>query len=294
MPLDGPTSPRRRLLPATQTALLALITEPVPHPFTPAADTLVVSDGRASADERVQVYAYMYRARLAEALASQFPRLARMLGTAAFEGLTFAYVTEHPSRHPSLRFLGEALPEWLERRHRAELSDLARLEWARGDVFDAVDEPVLTVDALRAWPLDEFTRLPIRLTQAHRIVTVDFAIAACWEQLGEVSGAPDGDQCGGEDDGIAACEHGGAAPLDVQIAVAEQAAGESLLVWRQGAAVYHRVLAEGERTVLELAAAGTTFGAICDALSSRPPEEASAQAFAWLWSWTTAELLIAP
>ena len=51
--------PRRRRLPSTQTALLAMITDAAPHPFTPSADALVVSDARASADERVHVYAHM-------------------------------------------------------------------------------------------------------------------------------------------------------------------------------------------------------------------------------------------
>jgi len=274
----------RRLLPSTQTALLAMITEPVPHPFTPPADKLVVSDARASAEERVQVYAYMYRARIAEALQSQFPQLARLLGSNAFAELAFAYVTDHPSRNPSLRFLGAALPEWLEsQRRNPGLSDLARLEWARSDVFDAVDEPLLTVDVLRTWPLDDFLRLPVKLTAAHRIVTVDFAIGALWDQLG--ASEPNEDDC--------VCEDGGAAPVDVQLAVSEHPAGESLLVWRQGPAVYHRVVADAERAVLELAAAGTTFGAICEALpSGQSADEASAQAFSWLWSWTTAELLV--
>jgi hypothetical protein len=261
---------RRRLLPSTQTALLAMITDAAPHPFTPSADALVVSDARASADERVHVYAHMYRTRIAEALESQFPRLARLLGADAFAELAFAYVTDHPSRSPSLRFIGTALPDWLERKHGSPgLSDLARLEWARSDVFDAVDEPTLTVDALRAWPLDDFMRLPVKLVAAHRIVTVDFAISAFWERIG-------------------------AAPEGALLEPAEHAAGESLLIWRQGAAVYHRVITNGERDGLELAASGTTFGAICDALPSwRPTEEASAQAFTWLWSWTTADLLTA-
>ena len=78
-------------------------------------------------------------------------------------------------------------------------------------------------------------------------------------------------------------------------AVPEGAAGESLLIWRQDANVCHRVLAESERQVLELVAAGTSFGVVCDTLPSwRPTEEASAQAFGWLWSWATADLLVAP
>ena len=180
-------APRPRRLPSTQTALLAMITDAAPHPFTPSPDALVVSDARATAAERVAVYANMYRLRIAEALASQFPRLARLLGADAFADLAFGYVTDHPSRNPSLRDIGAALPDWLERtRGSVGLSDLARLEWARSDIFDAIDEPPLTVDALRAWPLDDFLRLPVKLVAAHRIITVDFAISTFWERIGAV------------------------------------------------------------------------------------------------------------
>jgi hypothetical protein len=285
-------------LPSTQPALLAMITDAAPHPFTPSADALVVSDARATADERVQVYAYMYRARIAEAMESQFPRLARVLGAEAFAELAFAYVTDHPSRSPSLRFIGSALPDWLERKHRTvALSDLARLEWARADVYDAVDEPPLTVEALRAWRLDDFLRLPVKLVAAHRIVTVDFAIAAFWDRIG-AAGTPSSAATSaapaafGERDEACACEHAQAVgPLDGEPEAPDHAGGESLLVWRQGTVVYHRTIGDTEREVLELAAAGTTFGAICEALPSwRSTEDSSAQAFTWLWSWTTAEL----
>ena len=281
---------RRGRLSSAQTALLAMITDPAPHPFTPRPDALVVSDARASAEERVQVYANMYRLRIAEALESQFPRVARRLGAQAFAELAFAYVTEHPSRHPSLRFIGAALPDWLARRHRSlGLSDLARLEWARADVFDVVDEPTLTIDALRAWPPHEFLRLPVKLVAAHRIVTGDFAISAFWERIGATS-TEDADH-----QGEAGCAHAHAAPVDAQLEPAHLPAGESILIGRQGTAVYHRAITEAERDVLERAARGTTFGAICDGLPAfRTTEEASARAFAWLWSWTTAELLVAP
>lgn len=292
--------PRRRL-PSTQTALLAMITDAAPHPFTPTADALVVSDARASADERVQVYAYMYRARVSEALESQFPRLARLLGAEAFAELAFGFVTDHPSRSPSLRYLGTELPDWLEGKHATvALSDLARLEWARTDVFDAVDELPLTIEALRAWPLEEFMRLPVKLVAAHRIVTVDFAIGAFWDRIGATgtpfsAAASVAPGASSARDDACGCEHAEpVGPLDIEPEASEHAGGESLLVWRQDAAVYHRTIGNAEREVLELAAAGTTFGAICEALPSwRPTEESSAQAFTWLWSWTTAELLAA-
>ena len=145
----------------------------------------------------------------------------------------------------------------------------------------------LTVDSLRAWPLDDFLRLPVKLAAAHRIITVDFAICAFRELIGTAAAPVEGAMT---DEG---CHHAG--PVEAALEDAEHPAGESILIWRQGPAVYHRAIPAAEREVLELAAVGTTFGAICDTLSSwRSTEEASAQAFAWLWSWTTAELLVAP
>jgi hypothetical protein len=229
----------------------------------PAAEALVVGDHRAGAAARVHVYRHMYRARIREALESQFPRLAKRLGADRFAELAFAYVSDEPSRHPSLRFIGRKLPDWLAGHARPEeawLADLARLEWARADVFDAADETPLTIDDLRGWPQDRFAELPLQLVGAHRIVTAAHRVANRWD------GDGGGDAATGE--------------------------GESLLVWRQGVAVYHRVVDGDERAALALTAEGTTFGVLCDRLlDDRPAEQATAQAFAWLSTWTADELL---
>ena len=96
-----------------QAAVMALITGREAGDPGVEAGTLIVGDVRASADERLRVYAHMYRARIVEALESQFPRLAKMLGPDAFAELASAYITDEPSRHPSLRYVGERLPAWL-------------------------------------------------------------------------------------------------------------------------------------------------------------------------------------
>lgn len=238
---------------------------------TPSAAALVAGDGRASAEERVAVYAYMYQARLNEALESQFPRLARHLGAEAFATMAAGYVADEPSRHPSLRFLGQRLPAWLAAHHpeRPELAGLAALEWARTDVFDEVDETTMSMDDLRAWPAERFGELPVRLLAAHRLVVVPAGSAALWDSLGEP----------------------GAVATDV-------AAGgdEALLVWREGTVVFHRPVGTDERAALALAAAaGTVFGVICDALvETRGEEAAPAHAFTWMAAWLADGLLVAP
>jgi hypothetical protein len=247
-----------------------------------SATNLIVSDGRASADERLHVYAHMYRARMIEALESEFPRLAHRLGPEAFGQLAQAYVADHPSRHPSLRSLGRQLPRWLGQRseRRADgvaLSALARLEWARADVFDEVDQPILDLAALRALPAAAFAALPLRLITASRLVAVDAVALDLWDAFGS-GGA-------GADDAASV-----SAAAQTQTVHARRA-----LVWRQGTAVYHRPLDDDEGAALERMAGAVTFGAICEALAEAlPPEAASARAFAWLSTWATDELLAAP
>jgi hypothetical protein len=263
-------------------ALLAQITRGHASHGAPAlsdATDLVTSDVRASAAERLHVYQHMYRARLVEALEAQFPRLSRWLGADAFADVAAAYVTAEPSRHPSLRFIGRRFPDWLaarapdEARHPA-LADLARLEWAREDVFDAADQATLAVDAVRGWPPERFGEIPLRLVTAHRVLRLARPVAALWDAIGP---AGQGAETGVLDDAAAAAATG---------------TGESLLVWRQGIAVFHRVIDAAEAAALDRTAEGTTFGTICEMLSQgRPEQEAVAQAFAWLSTWTTDELL---
>lgn len=226
----------------------------------------VVGDARASAQERLQVYATMYRLRVVEALESQFPRVARVMGAQPFAAAAVAFVADTPSRHPSLRELGRGFPAWLAARRPEDraLAALARLEWARTDVFDLADQQVLTVDELRALPAERFAELPLRLVEAHRFVDADAATLDLWTGASDdAAGAPTLDAAGGA------------------------------LVWRQDVAVYHRGLNAIERDALERVAAGTTFGAVCDRLaSSGNDEQAAAQAFAWLSTWALDGLLL--
>lgn len=260
---------RRPSLASMQAAAMSLITGRDFGPVARDAAALIVGDARASADERVHVYVHMYRARIVEALESQFPRLAKALGADGFAELAAAYIDEEPSRHPSLRYVGERLPGWLATRRpeSPQLAGLARLEWARADVFDLADEAALTLDALRAWPMDCFGELPLRLVTAHRLVTVQVGTAQLWDALGEELG-------------------------DLRESAPTGSGTESLVVWREGTLVYHRRVDEGERAALELASTGAHFGIVCESLLATCGEEpAVQQAYAWMSTWLADGLL---
>ncbi len=262
----------RPSLASVQAALLSRLTgQELGLPAFEVA-SLIRGDARASAEDRLGVYCFMYGSRLVEALESQFPRLARLLGAEAFADLTAGYVADHPSRHPSLRELGRALPGWLGARRPNEraLAPLAALDWARADVYDLADEPAMTLDAPRAFSPERFGELPLKLIAAHRFVEVDRGTEALWDRL-----AP------------TAADAPGAVPTPL-----EAGPGATLLVWRQEIAVYHRAVDPEERAALALVSAGSRFGVICDALSAAHGDEAAAaRAFAWLSTWIADGLL---
>jgi hypothetical protein len=66
----------------------------------------------------------------------------------------------------------------------------------------------------------------------------------------------------------------------------DAAATESLIVWREGTVVYHRLVDDAERAALALASQGTRFGVVCESLLATHAEEAAVgQAYAWMSTW---------
>ena len=105
------------------------------------AGGLVREAGRLSAPERLEIYAGMYPLRMREALESDYPVVARLLGPRVFGVLVRDFVAAHPSTSFTLARLGDPLPAflrtWGPRRKRALAADVARLELAATRVFDA-------------------------------------------------------------------------------------------------------------------------------------------------------------
>ncbi len=106
--------------------------------------------------ERLGIYHGMYLPRMQEALQADFPALEHFLGEDAFRELVRGYVQAFPSRSYSLNPLGDHLPEFVRTApgvKRPEFChDLARLELAVSQVFDAPETPPLTEAAIAAIP----------------------------------------------------------------------------------------------------------------------------------------------
>jgi len=77
------------------------------------AASFIAPNSRLTAFERLEIYNRQYWFRVFGALQEDFPGLRSVIGSNAFDALSVAYLSAHPSRSFSLRNLGSKLPEWL-------------------------------------------------------------------------------------------------------------------------------------------------------------------------------------
>lgn len=170
--------------------LQAVIVHPGPVDEALAADgaAAVLSSDCLTPAQRVGIYHGMYLARMREALESDYPGLARFLGEAGWEALVRSYVQAHPSRSYTLNVLGRELPDFVGTarvRRPAFCRDLARLEWAVTEVFDAAETPSLTEAALAAIAPREWEQARLLPVAALRLVVLEHDAGAPLDALRE-------------------------------------------------------------------------------------------------------------
>jgi hypothetical protein len=233
--------------------------------------TWIAADSEAAAIERLDVYANMYFFRLLDVLRGDYPNLVKLVGDDAFHNLVTAYLLAHPSDNPSLRWVGRALPSYLAsaaeaselRRRFPHAVSLARLEWERGESFDAADAPVATAADLTDVTPAAWSAMRIRLQPALRLVELDHRVLPLWLALerGEAE-RPE-------------------APAELARAV----------VWRRGFRVYHRSVTAAECDCLRAAASGATFAALCENLWPHAGDDTPRQAVGLLKTWLDQEMV---
>jgi hypothetical protein len=130
------------------------------------AASFIAPNSRLSPFERLEIYNRQYWLRVLGALAEDFPALRAVVGSARFDALSVAYLTEYPSRSFTLRNLGSKLVEWLRahpefagRRHALAV-DVARIEWAFVESFDSAERAPLTLKQIAA--LEGASRLALQ------------------------------------------------------------------------------------------------------------------------------------
>jgi hypothetical protein len=247
---------------------------------------LVRASGRLAAVERVDVYANMYFFRILEVLADEFAKIVTLIGAGAFHNLITDYLLAHRPAHPSLREVGARLPGYLATHPLTEdrpwLSELARLERLRFELFDGPDAEALTLDWVRALPPASLPDLALRAVPCLATLSTKFAIAPLWRALEDArAGAKRPEDRSAED------RPAEDRPATLDAGVPPPGSRGTILIWRKDLTVFHRALDADEIVCLPLLQAGTTFAAICErALADAADTETAARrAFELLARW---------
>jgi len=219
----------------------------------------------------LRIYQNAYRARLVTALRDNHGVLPRAMGDEAFDALAEAYLQTHPSRHPSIRWFGHRLAEFMAANadlvpHPAFV-DLARMEWALREAFDAADADAMTPAGLAALPVDGWPQRVLRFHPSVQVLALDWQVEPAWRALQ------------GED----------------EPELAEPEAGEhQLIVWRPALEMRWRSVVDAvEAQLLAAAMQGDDFSALCATASeSLGDEQAVTEVVAVLQRWCAEGLLL--
>lgn len=137
-------------------------------------------NARFSPVEQVEIYREQYWLRHTGSLVEDFPGVGTVLGQDDWERLVEEYLLTHPPVTFSLRELGEGLPDFAETRdwlpQRELIVDMARLEWAHIEVFDAEEPEPLAPEKLGAVPEDAWEGVRLVPSPALRLLHTRYPV----------------------------------------------------------------------------------------------------------------------
>jgi hypothetical protein len=232
------------------------------------ARSLIRTTGRLSAVERLEIYREQFWLRHSASLVEDFPGLSGIVGQAAWEDLIEGYLEAHPPQSFTLRDLGLELPEYVE--SRRDLSqhglccDMARLERAYVELFDAADAAPLNALAVAAIPETAWENARIELSPALCLLEVDYPVAELRKRL------------------FLARESGDSVPIP-------SPEKQRLLLFRRDLSMFHEALGPGAFALLGALTRRVRLVEACVQAQAELPEGAPSIAEnvgAWFADWT--------
>lgn len=217
------------------------------------ARALVRDRGGITAAERLDIYRHAYRARLREALEAVYGTTWAYLGDDDFGHAAARFIDAFPSTSANLRDYGRRLPEVVRALFPCdpEAAELARMDWALHEAFDAPDHPAFDFAAVSSFGDAEWERARLVFHPGVSLAQFEWNAAALWHAI---------------DRGL---EPPAAARL-------ERPTGH--LFWRMDLASHFRSLDDAEHAALRELASGATFASVCE-------RAGAAQAGTWLSTW---------
>jgi hypothetical protein len=241
------------------------------HPeWSRFAEEQISGNDRLSPADQLEIYREQFWLRHTSSLVEDFPGLGGILGQADWEKLAEQYLRELPPASYTLRDLGSHLPELIERAswlpHRALCLDMARLELAYIEVFDARDTPPLAPERLAAIPEPSLGGARLVIAPPVRLLQLRYPVADLRRQLRADSDA--------------------APPIPDESPL-------QLVVYRRELGLWDMPVSLVAFAFLSGLAAGKPLGAAAEMAATSPEAESElAQHIgAWLAEWTTKGLI---
>jgi len=133
------------------------------------------------------IYQQAYQLRLAEALQYNYPALYQLLGDEEFFSLSNHYRQQYSSSHPSIRWFGAQLSEFLSNHDPYSViplfGELAQFEWALRHTIDAADTHSLTSTELQKIAPQAWGNLQIKTHPALSLFHFDWNTIQVWQAL---------------------------------------------------------------------------------------------------------------
>jgi|CXWL01.1.fsa_nt_gi hypothetical protein len=147
-----------------------------------AVTAAMAADG--SALRSVALYRRLIRNNYVQVLRITYPVLHRFVGDGYFGVLARGYLTRSPSTSGDLFLYGRHLPALLQRIEAPPLLvELARLEWACHEVYQAADSSPLSPDRLQAMVSADPSRVTIEFQQTARFLSFHVPVHRVWQAL---------------------------------------------------------------------------------------------------------------
>jgi Putative DNA-binding domain len=226
----------------------------------------VLDNSRASRNVLFGVYRHAYVARLVEVVRNDHPLLYAYLGE-TFDEIARGYVSDQPSRSQNARWFSHRLPDYLSEKLPSEpqYADLAALERALNDAFDAPDTEPLALADLAAVPPEHWSDLVFEPHPSARRLAFSTNAHAIWQALKNEEAPP---------------------PVEMR------ETPENIIVWRHETTPKVRRMSDEEAMMWNEAVNGVPFGSLCELIAVYDdPDDAPLRAAQHLQGWITSGLL---
>jgi hypothetical protein len=212
----------------------------------------------------LDVYRDGYALRLIEVLTNDFPGVVAMVGPTVFDDLARAYIAARPSRHPSVRWFGKGLADFIAATPPYDGSpaaaEMARFEWALGMAFDRPDDRPVTAEAVMTVPPEAWETITFAPLPSLELLRFAYDVPPSWQRREEVE------------------------PGTLEVALLPEPL--AWIVWRPEHISNFRSLQPDEAAMLTAMIEGRPFPDLCESLLPHVAEDqAAARAAGLLRSW---------